>query len=148
MVNPIEWTFTDYRDRPIPKPDAWDEHPEWFSDIGIALRIPGPRYVHWERDARKTWHWGPITQTFELGEYRIIEFRWDYSRHGWTQQAEHGRLGYAAWVGDTQVDITWETLDECLVDMVRFKYEGQRGSSGPRATEYFMRMIAAPEGKP
>jgi hypothetical protein len=142
MVNTTEWNFTNYKGE-LPKPENWDDHPEWFDlESGRALRLRGSRYLPFE-NARETstWSWGPVQAVYEIGEYHVIEFLWDYSNYNFGVQEQHGRKGYAAWVDGEEVDLVWESLDEAIVDMVRFKYEGQRGSSGPRATEYFIKMV-------
>jgi len=138
-----EWAFKNWREQPLPKPVNWDAHPEWFNqDTGAAKRLHGPRF----RDPDdRTWTWGPTVSVRDVGDYTVLHFQWDCSRHGFGQQERHGVEGFTAWVGSELIGHVWDSLDECLVDMVRFKHEGRRGSSGPRATEYFMRMIAEPE---
>lgn len=137
--NPLIWNVTDYKGE-VPQPTNWEEHPEWFGSDFNARKIPGPR-VH-PKDSDVRWYWGPTEWIREIGEYTLMCYRTDKSSfQSWRDQTDHGTLCYVAWVDDRQVDMHWESLDELLVDMVRFKYEGQRGSSGPRATEYFMRMI-------
>jgi hypothetical protein len=134
------WDFKDWAGKDIPKPVHWDDHPEWFGDDGHALRLAGPRFL---APDDHTWTWGPTEKIHELGEYVILHFRWDDSRHPFGSQTRHGEEGFIAWVDGSEVDGVRSSLDECLVDMIRFKYEGRRGSSGPRATEYFMKMIGA-----
>lgn len=132
MNNDKVWDFVDYQGNPLPKPHNWDDNPEWFNTkVGRAVRIYGPRINGV----------GPVEWRRELGEYTVICYRDDRVNYSWAQQTEHGNLLYTAWVGGKQVDVHWESLDEMLVDMIRFKHEGQRGSSGPRATEYFLKMI-------
>jgi hypothetical protein len=134
-----EWNFVDYADKPIVKPVHWDEHPEWFDqETGKALPLKGPR--HMGPDGKR-WTWGPSEWFVTMEDIEIIAFRWDHSSYSFKDQANHGVMGYAAWVNGVALDMVWERLDILLVDVVRFKYEGVRGSSGPRATEYFMRMV-------
>lgn len=127
MTNDNVWGMVDFRGRPLPKPEHWDSNPEWFHADGTARRIPGRRYMEW---------------VFEIHDYRIMEFRQDRHNFQVRDQGDHGRLAYASWCDGARTDLLWESLDKALVDVVRFKYEGRRGSSGHRATEYFMKMVA------
>lgn len=137
MTNSV-WDVKDHKGDYLPTPVHWHSNPEWFSSIGSALRIPGPR-VNPHSD--KPWHWGPTEWVCDLGEYTVMAYRQDRSTFKLSDQRDHGKLCYVAWVYGAELDVTWESLDEVLVDMVRFKYEGPRGSSGPRATEYFLKMV-------
>jgi hypothetical protein len=140
-----DWDYTDWQGKPLPKPENWDSNPEWFDqETGKAKRIAGPRFV---RYGDKPWVWGPTQWVRGVGEYVILCFRWDRSTFSHRDQTEHGKEAFAVWVGGEQADLLWESLDAALVDMVRFKHEGRRGSSGPRATEYFLRMIGSSEGE-
>ena len=137
------WDFSDYRG-PLPKPMHWDDHPEWFdAHTGKALRIRGGHHVG--PDGQR-WYWGPTEYVREIGDFTILCYREDRSTFSMSAQDDHGQLAYVGWVGDKKLDQAWLSLDELLVDLVRFKHEGVRGSSGPRATEYFMRMISTREG--
>ena len=146
MINDNVWDYTDWRGEALPKPVHWDDHPEWFNEFGYGIRIPGPRFLNTQGGKdEKPWHWGPTEWVRDIGEFVVLCFRWDKSGFGKSQQTEHGVLGYQVWVDGVEVDQVHESLDQALVDAVRFKHEGRRGSSGPRATEYFFRMISVPE---
>jgi hypothetical protein len=128
-----DWTGASY-----PKPVNWDDHPEWFDQTtGKAKRIPGPR------DSRTSW--GPIQWRQGFEGYEIVCMLEDCSGYSLSSQEDHGSPIYHVYVDGAKVDMSWHSLDAALVDAVRFKYEGRRGSSGPRATEYFLRMVGAPE---
>lgn len=133
-----EWSFTGRSGRPVPQPTNWDTNPEWFDPTtGRAKRIQGPR------GSRVSW--GPIQWRQEFEGYEIVCMLQDCAGYHLMAQEDHGSPIYHAYVDGDRVDTSWRSLDECLVDMVRFKYEGPRGSSGPRATEYFLRMVGAPK---
>lgn len=128
----------------VPWPVKFGSHPEWFTQEGDAKRLAGPRYSH---DGDKFWHWGPTEWVREIGPYTILKFLQDRSTFSnISDQVDHGVEAYAVWVDGVDINHIWLTLDEALVDAVRFKHEGPRGSSGPRATEYFLRMIGATNG--
>lgn len=137
-VHPSIWNVEDHQGA-VPVPRFWESNQEWFNEDGRAKRIPGPRFYGPDG---KSWHWGPTEWVRELGEYTILCCRDDRSTFSsWRDQTDHGQLLYTAWVGDKPLDTMWESLDAVLVDVVRFKNEGRRESSGPRATEYFLKMV-------
>lgn len=140
-----EWNFTDYKGTPLPKPVNWDTAPELFDPVnGNAVRIRGPRFID---NSGKSWVWGPTEWVRDLEQYTVLCFLQDKSRFHLSDQTNHGVRAYAMWVDGQAVDMVWDTLDGALVDMVRFKHEGWRGSSGPRATEYFLKMVGTDGGE-
>jgi hypothetical protein len=136
------WDQTDFRGQPLPEPVNWATHPEWFDSTGGAVRIQGPRYL-WFDTANNDgdWHWGPIQDVYQVHRYAIIRFLWSKHNFGLSQQTDHGTEGFAIWVDGKETGAVYESLDQALVEAVRYKHEGQRTGSGMTATEYFMKMI-------
>lgn len=79
---------------------------------------------------------GPIDGVHEIGEYLIIEFRWDASDSSEALWHHHGKTYFEPYVAGKSTCVIHESLDSALVAAVAYKREGPNG----QAAWYFERM--------
>lgn len=104
--------------------DARPEPPE---------RLSGPRIGP---DGR-TFPWGPIDATHEVGEYQIVQFRRDMSNSSQPKYwHEHGQTQFHPYINGRDTSCSYASLDSALVGVIAYRREGPNG----QAAHYFDRM--------
>ncbi len=86
----------------------------------------------------KPYTWGKFVQTHEIGEYLIVEYKARVYKDTAPVNGEYEeKSSYHPYINGHDTSHSYCRLDECLVGVVAYKYEG--GNS--RAAGYFIRSI-------
>lgn len=80
------------------------------------------------KSGQEKFTWGEVIKIHEVGDYSIVEYRRD-----------NGEICFHGYVGKTDTNMSWNTLDQALAGCIAYKYEGPNH----RAGNYFITMIGA-----